>query len=145
MSGPEIPACLPDEEPLVDADVFERAGRVLVSEPERMTDRVLALPLPPSRRGLAVPATAAPTGDEPLPLPTVKVILDNIVKVGNMLGELKGDVATKDDIAAVNERLEKLEHMLKSVANVLTSIGGWIQQAPRPRRVTNPCPCQPSR
>ena len=57
------------------------------------------------------------------------MILDNIVKVGNMLGELKGDVATKDDIAAVNERLEKLEHMLKSVANVLTSIGGWIQQA----------------
>ena len=32
MSGPEVPAaCLPGEEPLVDADLFERAGRVLVA------------------------------------------------------------------------------------------------------------------
>ena len=32
MSGPEAPpACLPGEEPLVDADVFDRAGRVLVA------------------------------------------------------------------------------------------------------------------
>ena len=32
MSGPEVPtACLPDEEPLVDADLFERAGRVFVA------------------------------------------------------------------------------------------------------------------
>ncbi len=32
MSGPEVPvACLPDEEPLIDADLFERAGRVLVA------------------------------------------------------------------------------------------------------------------
>ncbi len=46
MSGPEIPACLPDEEPLVDLDTFNRAGRALVSEPERMTDRVLILPPP---------------------------------------------------------------------------------------------------
>ena len=31
MSGPETPACLPDEEPLVDADVFDRAGRMLAA------------------------------------------------------------------------------------------------------------------
>lgn len=27
---PEIPACLPGEEPLVDLDTFQRAGRLLL-------------------------------------------------------------------------------------------------------------------
>ena len=32
MSGPEVPpTCLPDEEPLVDLDAFERAGEALVA------------------------------------------------------------------------------------------------------------------
>ena len=31
MSNPEIPDCLPDEEPLVDLDAFERAGQALTA------------------------------------------------------------------------------------------------------------------
>ena len=74
-------------------------------------------------------AEAHRTPEEPLPLPTVKVIIDHLVKVGNMVGELKGDVATKDDIAAVNTRLDTLGRGFTAVVETLKAIGEWIQRA----------------
>ena len=72
-------------------------------------------------------ADAQHAAEEPIPLPTVKAIHDNIVKVANMVGELKADVATKDDIAAVNARLDKLATGFNAVVEALTAIGKWVQ------------------
>ena len=83
-------------------------------------------------------ATPNPVAEEPLPLPTVKVIHDNIINVVNMLSALKADVATKDDLAtvatkddlaAVNERLDTLTSGLIAAVDAIKSIGGWIQDA----------------
>ncbi len=71
--------------------------------------------------------TANPAAEEPLPPPTVKGILRHLVKgrtegrFGNMV------LATKDDIAAVNARLDKLGEGSTAVVETLAAIGKWVQ------------------
>ena len=71
-------------------------------------------------------ATAHAAAEEPLSLPTVKVIHNNIVEVANMVGELKADVATKGDIAEVHLQINRVITVLGTILQTLENINAWI-------------------